>query len=159
MNKKVKNIVVIGLVLTIAICIATIIGGIKQDATPITNKKKVIPISFYEKNFSIKLPEVKEHLYSIEETKDYRFLFYHKSKLQSCYSVYSVDQISTSTLKKGSIIGEMYPSADVPTNFNVKDLSDNANGYYLKKDNQDYNLYVQIVANKLYIWEERKHEI
>ena len=81
MNKKVKTIVIVAVIAVIVLCIATVVGGIQQGTTPITTVKNNIPISTFEKDFSIKLPQVNKQLYSIEEIQDYRFLFYHNKKV------------------------------------------------------------------------------
>ena len=83
MNKKVKTIVIVTVIAVIVLCIATVVGGIQQGTTPVTTVKNNIPISTFEKDFSIKLPQVNKQLYSIEEIQDYRFLFYHNKKVQT----------------------------------------------------------------------------
>ena len=128
MNKKVKTIVIVAVIAVIVLCIATVIGGIQQGTTPITTVKNNIPISTFEKNFSIKLPQVNKQLYSIEEIQDYRFLFYHNKKVQTQYCVYELN-------------------TDTPT----KLLS---SAYFLKASNSGSKLYVQVVSDKMYIWQE-----
>ena len=114
MNKKVKTIVIVAVIAVIVLCIATVVGGIQQGTTPVTTVKNNIPVSTFEKDFSIKLPQVNKQLYSIEEIQDYRFLFYHNKKVQTRYCVYELNTDTPTKLKKGNIIDQMYPSSDVP---------------------------------------------
>ncbi len=53
MNKKVKTIVIVAVIAVIVLCIATVVGGIQQGTTPVTTVKNNIPISTFEKDFSI----------------------------------------------------------------------------------------------------------
>lgn len=154
MNKKVKTIIIVALVATIILCIATVAGGIRQDTAPITTVKSNIPVSTYEKDFSIKLPQVNKQLYSTEEIQDYRFLFYHNKKIKTHYSVYELNTNTPTKLKKGNIIDQMYPSSDTPEEFDVKNLTDLSSTYYLKASNSNSKLYVQVVSDKMYIWQE-----
>ena len=131
MNKKVKTIVIVAVIAVIVLCIATVIGGIQQGTTPVTTVKNNIPISTFEKNFSIKLPQVNKQLYSIEEIQDYRFLFYHNKKVQTLYCVYELNTDTPTKLKKGNIIDQMYPSSDVPKEYDVKNLVDLSSAYFL----------------------------
>ena len=94
MNKKVKTIVIVTVIAVIVLCIATVVGGIQQGTTPITTVKNNIPISTFEKDFSIKLPQVNKQLYSIEEIQDYRFLFYHNKKVTHIHQQNSKKAIS-----------------------------------------------------------------
>ena len=162
MNKKVKTIVIVAVIAVIVLCIATVIGGIQQGTTPVTTVKNNIPISTFEKDFSIKLPQVfsiklpqvNKQLYSIEEIQDYRFLFYHNKKVQTQYCVYELNTDTPTKLKKGNIIDQMYPSSDVPKEYNVKELTDLSSAYFLKASNSGSKLYVQVVSDKMYIWQE-----
>ena len=154
MNKKVKTIVIVAVIAVIVLCIATVVGGIQQGTTPVTTVKNNIPISTFEKNFSIKLPQVNKQLYSIEEIQDYRFLFYHNKKVQTRYCVYELNTDTPTKLKKGNIIDQMYPGSDVPKEYNVKELTDLSSAYFLKASNSGSKLYVQVVSDKMYIWQE-----
>ena len=48
----------------------------------------------------------------------------------------------------------MYPSSDVPKEYNVKELTDLSSAHYLKASNSGSKLYVQVVSDKMYIWQE-----
>lgn len=48
----------------------------------------------------------------------------------------------------------MYPGSDVPKEYNVKNLANLSSAYFLKASNSGSKLYVQVVSDKMYIWQE-----